>query len=58
MTKLNKIYYYSKKGERKINCYSLHIPKKILELSGINENDNVKIRIDLANRGRILIEKD
>ena len=31
MAKLNKQYYYSSKGEKKVNCYKLNISKRLLE---------------------------
>lgn len=54
MPKLAKNYYYGKNGERKINCYVITIPKKILEETNINEDDNIKI---IVKDNKIIIEK-
>ena len=55
MSKLSKQYYYSPKGERKINCYKATISKEILNQSEIKENDDIKIK---SEQGKIIIEKD
>ena len=54
MPKLAKNYYYNSKGEKKLNCYLLNIPKEIVKQTGISESDQVKIK---AKDGRIIIEK-
>ena len=54
MTKLAKNYYYDKNGERKINCYLINIPKKIVKLTDIKDTDNVKV---YAQENKIIIEK-
>lgn len=54
MPKLAKNYYYNSKGERKVNCYLINVPKKIAEEAGITDNDNVEIS---ANKGKIIIKK-
>lgn len=54
MPKLAKNYYYNSKGEKKLNCYLLNIPKEIVKQTGISESDQVKIE---AKDGRIIIEK-
>lgn len=53
MTKLNKMYYYTSTGEKKINCYYIPIPKVIAEQAQL-ENISLVIR---AEKGKIIIEK-
>ena len=54
MPKLSKLYYITSKGERKINCYNVQIPRKIVEQTNIKDN-NVKIH---AENNKIIIERD
>lgn len=54
MPKLAKNYYYSKNGERKVNCYIATISKKLLDQTDIKENDDIKIH---AENNKIIIEK-
>ena len=54
MPKLSKLYYITSKGERKINCYNVQIPKKVVEQTNIQEN-NIKI---YADNNKIIIERD
>ena len=54
MTKLGKMYYMTSKGERKINCYTVTIPKAIVEKTDIEDN-NIKI---YAEDNKIIIEKE
>lgn len=54
MPKLSKLYYITSKGERKINCYNVQIPRKIVEQTNI-QNNNVKI---YAENNKIIIERD
>lgn len=54
MTKLNKIFYITAKGEKKINCYTVTIPKSIVEKTNINDN---KLKI-YAKENKIIIEKE
>lgn len=58
MAKLNKNYYYSKDGTRKIGTYVAYIPKAIVELSGIKETDNIKVYTEEKGSKKIIIEKD
>lgn len=46
MPKLAKNYYYNSKGEKKLNCYILHIPKDLLARSGISEEEEIKINVE------------
>lgn len=52
MTKLNKMYYYTSKGEKKLNCYNVPIPKIIVEKAQL---ENVEIQIKVENK-KIIIE--
>lgn len=54
MPKLSKLYYMTSKGERKINCYNVQIPKKVVEQTNIQEN-NIKV---YAENNKIIIERD
>jgi len=54
MPKLAKNYYYNRAGEKKVNCYILHIPKETLKKSSINEDDEVKT---VVKEGKIIVEK-
>ena len=54
MPKFSKLYYITSKGERKINCYNVQIPRKIVEQTNIQDN-NVKI---YAENNKIIIERD
>lgn len=55
MPKLAKKYYYNNKGERKINCYMLNIPKSVLQKSCIKEDDFIRV---YAKDDKIIIEKE
>lgn len=55
MTKLNKNYYYSRTGERKINCYIVNVPKEVLQKSCIKEDDFIRV---YAKDDKIIIEKE
>lgn len=54
MPKLSKLYYITSKGERKINCYNVQIPKKVVEQTNIEEND-IKV---YAKDNKIIIERN
>lgn len=54
MAKLNKQYYYSKDGERRINCYHVIVPKHIVKKAGIDEIDELVV---YAKGNKIIIEK-
>ena len=54
MPKLSKLYYITSKGERKINCYNVQIPKKVVEQTNIQES-NIKV---YAEDNKIIIERD
>lgn len=53
MAKMSKLYYYTSKGEKKLNCYTVPIPKDIVEKAGL-EGIDLKIT---ANNDKIIIEK-
>ena len=55
MPKLSKLYYITSKGERKINCYNVQIPKKIVEQTTIKDEDNIRI---YTTNNKIIIEKE
>ena len=55
MPKLNKNYYYSRTGERKVNCYVVNIPKEILQKSCIKEEDFIRV---YEKDGKVIIEKE
>lgn len=54
MAKLNKQSYTTAKGERKVNCYTVNIPKKVVKSSNICDYDEIKI---YAEEDKIIIEK-
>lgn len=54
MPKLAKNMWTNSKGERKLNCYVIHIPKRLVDETNIDENDNIKI---YAEKDKIIIEK-
>lgn len=54
MPKLSKLYYITSKGERKINCYNVQIPKKVVENTNIGENQ-IKV---YSENNKIIIERD
>ncbi len=53
MAKLTKQKYATLKGEQKINCYILHIPKVIVDQTELADSE-IKI---YAKDGKIIIEK-
>lgn len=54
MPKLLKQYYYSSKGERKINSYKVSLSKEIVEQTGLQDKEII-IKQD---GDRIIIEVD
>lgn len=54
MAKLNKLYYYTRNGEKRINCYAVHISKDIINKANIKDNDEIKIEV---KDNKIIIEK-
>ena len=56
MPKLTKNMYRSvKTGERRLNCYLIHIPKEVVSKAGIKEDDDVMV---YAKNNKIVIEKN
>lgn len=53
MAKLNKMYYYTSKGEKKLNCYNIAIPKEIVEKVNLQDKE---ITIKIFNN-KIVIDK-
>lgn len=43
MAKLNKMYYYTSKKEKKLNCYYITIPKEMIEKAGLKEQVELKV---------------
>ena len=54
MARLVKQYYYTSTGEKKLNCYSVPIPKELVNKTNIKEEDKLKIT---ALNNKIIIEK-
>lgn len=55
MAKLNKMYYYTSKKEKKLNCYYINIPKILVEKMGLQDKE-VEIKQD--NEKIIIKEKN
>ena len=55
MGKLGKNLYRTSKGEVKLNCYVISIPKEVVAKTNITENDILKIT---AKDNKIVIEKE
>ena len=53
MTRLNKMYYYTAKKGKKLNCYYIPIPKQLAEQAQL---ENVDIQLKVEN-GKIIIER-
>ena len=54
MAKLVKNVYITAKGERKLNCYSVAIPKKVVQEAGIKDTDEI---MAYSENNKIIIEK-
>lgn len=54
MAKLNKQSYTTSKGIKKVNCYTVNIPKKIVKETDIGDYDEIKI---YTEDNKIIIEK-
>ena len=54
MAKFTKTYYYTSKGEKKLNCYMIPIPKKIVEEAQLQDKE---IEAKAENKKIILISK-
>lgn len=53
MAKFNRMYYYTAKGEKKLNCYNVAISKDIVELANLQDKE-LKITI---SSNKIIIEQ-
>lgn len=53
MAKLNKMYYHTSKGEKKLNCYYIQIPKDLVAKSGLSESE-VQLKVE---GNKIVIER-
>lgn len=54
MAKINKMYYYTAKREKKLNCYYVNIPKVLVEKVGLQDKE-VIVKQD---GDKIIIEKE
>lgn len=54
MAKLNKQVYYNSKGEKKLNCYHVIVPKEIVGQTNIKETDELEVR---AENNKLIVEK-
>ena len=52
--RLSKLYYRTEAGEKKLNCYSLQIPKRAITEAGINAEKQVVI---YTKDNKIIIEE-
>ena len=52
--KMSKLYYHTGAGEKKLNCYSLQIPKKAITEAGIDADKPVII---YTKDNKIIIEE-
>lgn len=55
MPKLVKNMWTNSKGERKLNCYSVTVPKEVVQKTNINEDDELLVYSDSE---KIIIEKE
>lgn len=53
MAKLNKMYYYTSNGEKKLNCYTIPVPKDLVEKANLVGVD-VQLRVE---GNKIIIER-
>ena len=53
MAKFNKLFYYTSKGEKKLNCYNIPVPKELVEKAQL-ENIDIEIVVD---KNRIILQK-
>lgn len=53
MKKLNKMFYYTSTGEKKLNCYYIPLPKEIVEKANLEDAE-----VEVKREGkRIIIER-
>lgn len=53
MKKFNKMYYYTSKKEKKLNCYYINVPKQMVEEAKL---EDAEVEVILEN-GKIIIQK-
>ena len=53
MAKLNPMYYYTSKGEKKLNCYNIPIPKELVEKTKLKDK-NIEVVIE---KGKIILQE-
>ncbi len=54
MAKLVKNTYFDRNGNKKINCYFVHISKKVVKEAGIKDTEEIKV---YSEGNKIIIEK-
>lgn len=54
LPKLAKNYYRTAKGEKKLNCYLIHIPKEVVKKTDISEQDEVRV---YEKNKKIIVER-
>lgn len=54
MPKLNKRYFYTAEGKRKLNCYQIIIPKDLVYKTKIKEDDDLVV---VAEGNELVIRK-
>lgn len=52
MAKFNRLYYYTSKGEKKLNCYNIPVPKELVEKAQL---ENIDIEI-VVEKGKIILQ--
>lgn len=53
MAKLNKMYYYTSTGEKKLNCYMVPIPKDLVEKTKL-ENVDIQWKVE---KDKLILER-
>ena len=46
MSKLKKMYYYTSKGEKKLNCYYITISKELVNKAKLNDEIQMSVEND------------
>ncbi len=54
MSKIFKNCYFTRSGEKRINCYYINLSKEVVEKALINEKDELNVH---SENGKIIIEK-
>lgn len=53
MTKLIKQHYYTRNGEKKLNCFYISVPKKVVEEANLNDKE-----LEIKAEGNKIIIKE